>query len=86
MFGLAATWAFDFLLWAAGLSLRARNNPTELTNLWAERSQPVFTSSHVSEAALLPQLVGSFEENIIIIVADIHKSVSWLCALNSTTN
>lgn len=50
---LFATWAFDFLLWAAGSSLRAHSNPTELTNLWAEHSQPVFTSSHVSEAALL---------------------------------
>lgn len=49
---LLATWAFDFLLWAAGSSLQAHSNPPELTNLWAVRSQPVFSSSHVTGAAL----------------------------------
>lgn len=49
---LFATWAFDFLFWAARSSLQAHSNLPELTNLWAEHSQPVFTSSHVTGAAL----------------------------------
>lgn len=73
---LFATWRFDFLLWAAGLGPQAHSSPTELTNLSAERIQPVFTASTWVKqlgASLTRQEIKQKKKKNLGLIKDIHN-------------